>query len=84
MLTPYDNPPIEDMFDPIDDEPEYKCPVCGELLYYDEKIHENEDGEIVGCACCLMVISVQLATRKEEVRNPDYKRSKNGKYPFLR
>lgn len=39
--------------DPPEPEVQYRCPVCGEELNYDDKVYRTCNGEIVGCCMCL-------------------------------
>lgn len=46
--------------------PWYICPVCGSEIPYDEDCWLNEDGDVVGCRCCLARIDAHLCCREED------------------
>jgi hypothetical protein len=43
----------EPRLDPPEEVVRWRCPVCGEVLNYDDKVYVNCSGTVVGCCCCL-------------------------------
>lgn len=39
--------------EPYEREDVYVCPICGELLDYNEEVYTTPDGNVIGCECCI-------------------------------
>ena len=54
LITPYDNPPTDDMFEPIDNPDSITCPICDCELTFGDEVFKNEGGYIIACHNCIV------------------------------